>query len=266
MIVVLAGPDSYRRGKRQRELFSAFFSQFPNAAEMRVDDVAENAFEQVHAFLRAGGLFGSAKALLLRALPFSKEQLRVLLQEADKGNSLLLCISLAAIPSQHQQLVASKKYHREEFPLLRGAAWQAFVREEAQQKGVVLDDEAFHFLAAFYEGESWMVATELEKLRYAGKATITLGDIGGSRSSSSLSLPRLLRSIAFSASLRERVSAMEQLLASGESAAKIFHLLAYYNKSRVHEFARYDIAVKSGKLEYEEALVYLTLRGAPARH
>ncbi|RMD61771.1 hypothetical protein D6833_07790 [Candidatus Parcubacteria bacterium] len=265
MIVILTGPDSYRRGKRRRELFAAFHAQFPGAAEMSVDDATEDAFEQAHAFLRTGGLFSPAKALLLRALPFSKEQLHTLLREADKEKSLLFCISLAAVPVQHQQLVRGSAYRHEKFPVLRGAAWRAFIQEEAAQRGLLLTDEALRFLALAYVGESWMVATELEKLRYAGKATITLGDIGGRYSYDAASLPRLLRSIAFPAPLRERVSALEQLFASGESAVKIFHLLAYYNKSRIHEFARYDVAVKSGKLEYEEALVYLALRGAPAR-
>ena len=59
--------------------------------------------------------------------------------------------------------------------------------------------------------------------------------------------------------ITRRLFVLEKLFAAHEPAAKIFNILASLSKDRVSDFAEYDLKVKSGKLEYEEALVYAVL-------
>ena len=59
--------------------------------------------------------------------------------------------------------------------------------------------------------------------------------------------------------VRVRLTALETLLAMNDPAAKLFNILASQWKEKIPQFAKYDLAIKSGKLEYEEALVDLVI-------
>ena len=64
---------------------------------------------------------------------------------------------------------------------------------------------------------------------------------------------------ARSPDIRNRFLALETLLAIGDPPAKIFNILASQWREKTHEMAEYDFAVKSGKLEYDDALLALML-------
>ena len=59
--------------------------------------------------------------------------------------------------------------------------------------------------------------------------------------------------------LRNRLAALERLIASGDPPAKIFNILASQWREKTHQMAEYDFAVKSGKLEYDDVLLALVL-------
>jgi hypothetical protein len=62
-----------------------------------------------------------------------------------------------------------------------------------------------------------------------------------------------------SSDMRNRLSALEMLLATGDPPPKIFNILAAQWREKTREMAEYDFAVKSGKLEYDDALLALVL-------
>ena len=59
--------------------------------------------------------------------------------------------------------------------------------------------------------------------------------------------------------LRGRLTALERMFAENEPPAKVFNIIAYQLPGRLEEMAAYDLAVKSGKMDYEEALLDLVL-------
>ena len=59
--------------------------------------------------------------------------------------------------------------------------------------------------------------------------------------------------------VRNRLFALETLIAIGDPPAKIFNILASQWREKTNEMAEYDFAVKSGKLEYDDALLALLL-------
>jgi hypothetical protein len=59
--------------------------------------------------------------------------------------------------------------------------------------------------------------------------------------------------------LKNRLYAFESMLALGDPAAKIFNILASQWQEKIPHMAEYDLAVKSGKVDYEEALVDLLI-------
>ena len=61
--------------------------------------------------------------------------------------------------------------------------------------------------------------------------------------------------------LKQKIVSLEVLLNS-EEPAKIFNILAASSRNQpaeIKRFADYDVAVKSGKIDYEEALLDLCL-------
>ena len=63
-------------------------------------------------------------------------------------------------------------------------------------------------------------------------------------------------------SIGERLIALEKLIGErGDDPARIFNGLAYQlkNAEEAQMYADYDIAVKAGKLEYEEVLLAIAL-------
>ena len=59
--------------------------------------------------------------------------------------------------------------------------------------------------------------------------------------------------------IKNRLYAFEMMLAANDPPAKIFNILASQWQEKTPHMAEYDLAVKSGKVDYEEALVDLLI-------
>jgi len=62
--------------------------------------------------------------------------------------------------------------------------------------------------------------------------------------------------------IKERLSALELFLGDrGDDPARVFNSIAYRlgSAGEAEKFANYDVAIKSGKLEYEEILLEIAL-------
>ena len=59
--------------------------------------------------------------------------------------------------------------------------------------------------------------------------------------------------------IKNRLYAFETMLAGNDPPAKIFNILASQWQEKTPHMAEYDLAVKSGKVDYEEALVDLLI-------
>jgi hypothetical protein len=62
-----------------------------------------------------------------------------------------------------------------------------------------------------------------------------------------------------SSDVKNRLYALEKLFSINDPAAKIFNIVAAQAGDRIQHVAEYDLAIKSGKLDYEEALVDFVL-------
>ena len=75
-----------------------------------------------------------------------------------------------------------------------------------------------------------------------------------------MSLPELLIFVGAPKSFAPRAAwALETMLALSDPPAKIFNILASQWAEKTPHMAEYDLAVKSGKVDYEEALVDLLI-------
>ena len=121
------------------------------------------------------------------------------------------------------------------------------------------------FLADVYQGNNWGVITELQKLAsFAGgtdganAAPIDKKDLNVFDLEIAPNYWGLMNGLK-SYDLKNRLYAFESMLALGDPAAKIFNILASQWQEKIPHMAEYDLAVKSGKVDYEEALVDLLI-------
>ncbi|TSC96136.1 MAG: hypothetical protein Athens101426_490 [Parcubacteria group bacterium Athens1014_26] len=62
--------------------------------------------------------------------------------------------------------------------------------------------------------------------------------------------------------MAERLAALEEFLSRSQEPAMIFNMIAvspYGSPAWKQKMADYDVAIKSGKLEYEEVLTNMTI-------
>ncbi len=132
--------------------------------------------------------------------------------------------------------------------------------------GVDLAPSAAQFLATIFTGNSWALVTELQKLsgfKKAGagaqkSAPIDAKDLAAFDLDAAPDYWMLLNGLKnFDA--RVRLSTLERLFAMNDAPAKIFNILASQWKEKTAQMAEFDFMVKSGKFEYEEALVDLAI-------
>ncbi len=259
MIVFLYGKDSFRR-KERKNFYADQFQKKYNIPPERIDLADPEAFARFEEHAKGQSLFDPKKLILLEnAFEAEPKQLLplfgIFLESKDNG----LLISEEKKPVKALGILLKKPVVAEEFEELKGAPWMAFARAEAKKLSVDIDADAFTFLAAAHEGDSWSLVTELRRLATAPK-TVTkkqLEAAGLELEKNYFALVQTLRAPALS----QRLSALQTLLAMNEPAAKIFNILAALWPQKTAAFAAYDQAIKFGRMEYEEALADLALTG-----
>jgi DNA polymerase III delta subunit len=258
MIVFLYGPDGYRRDAKKRSLVAEFAKKHPSVGVGRFDMEEEGASEALAAFLKSRSMFDSAKlALVERAFAADGEPLAGDLARLRETKEITVIVSGEEAPPKALRFLLKEPVLSQKFDLLDGAEWSGFVKREAARLGIGLTAKGAHLLAGAYEGDTWGLVTELEKMSFLR------GEVGEE------ALKRLDIELApdfwntfsglKSGRLAERLYAAEQLFGMNEPAGKMFNMLAYQMPHKLPAFAAYDEAVKTGKLDYEEALVDMVL-------
>jgi DNA polymerase III delta subunit len=252
MLIFLHGPDDYRREAKKRELIAEFQRKHSALGLGFFDFSEEGALASFRDFIENQSIFEPVKLGVCREIAevsdkkFTEELKKI---SGDKTTTLLV--------SDAEKPPKGLKGLSQEFPRLAGAAWREFVRKEAANLSVKLAPEAFELLAAAYEGESWRVATELQKLSLL-RREIRRSDLERLDVELAPDFWETVRGMK-SPDLGKRFATLEGLFARNEPAGKIFNILAYQWQEKSARFAAYDLAVKSGRCDYDEVLVDLLI-------
>ena len=262
MITVLSGPDSYRRRKRAQFIVNEFKAAHPQAPVMRLDGNEPEAGERFIEFIRSTSLFEPRKLLVLE--PLFADGTR-LLGEAlkrtaeDKLCSVLISTDTAPISPFAFLKKESKGTITEQFPKLTGEKLAAWLADEAKAHGITLSSGAAQLLQDAYGADTWSLATELQKLASRTERSVSEEDLTALGVETAPDFIGGIRGLT-APSVTERLASLARVLASGEPAQKIFSMLPYWWPARLEMLANYDRGVKSGKLDYEEALTDVLIR------
>lgn len=258
MIIFLYGPDDYRRSQKKQEIIAEFTKKRTDTALRAFDLEEKGEIEALEEFLRNQSIFGAAKlAVLENAFEIPADALAKIIKPILNEKGLQVLISEKDKPLKAVNFLIEKPALFQKFEHLTGAEWIAFIMAEARKQKITLAEPAARFLGTVYEGNSWGLVTELEKLG-SMKSSINKKDLDGMDLEAAPNYWALINGLK-SYDVKNRLYAFEKMLALNDAPAKIFNILASQWKEKTPHMAIYDLAIKSGKLDYEEALVDLLI-------
>jgi DNA polymerase III delta subunit len=267
MIILLYGPDSYRRTQKLGEIVGKYRDRYSGLSYERFD-FEENgeALEALKNFSANRSIFDPVRLAVLDQ-PFSRgvgKELKAILKANEKNKDLVIIINSAAKPPTAFSFLLKTAAKVQAFALPKEENLTAFIKKTAALYDLKLDQPMLDFLVENFGSDTWGLATELAQMSLATNHLQLAPSLRRSPSLSRLAKNyyQLINLLKFSDKTKEKLVALELMLSERrDEPARIFNSLAYRLTS-VEEaalLADYDVAVKSGKLDYEEVLLDLAL-------
>ncbi len=253
MLIHLYGPDAYRRKQKLQEIVSAYEKKH-SALTRGVFYLDETeALDRLRLFLGSQSLFDAAKLAVVYGLADAPSEfpkfLKTFLQHTT---TTIVAISEKKLGKEFAFLL-KKPSISQSFDPLTASALSAFIKTESEHRGLALTADMLRYISQAFQSDTWRIVTEIEKLSLGGEA--------GQATAAIPAFFPLVQSFKNGRSVESRLVALGYLLESGDPAA-VFNITASIADSRLKiKMADMDVAIKSGKLEYAEALTDLALQG-----
>lgn len=267
MIVYLYGADSYRRNRKLRELVNSYKNKYADI-DLKYIDLEEraDAWKDAADFLEQRSMFVDSKVLVAyeSGAPEDEGWISVLKKYASDQKTFIL-ISDRGLSQQAFSSAQNVTAQSQAFDELDGRVLELFIKKELEALHLAFTEEAFRFFHRYISGipeRSWNVVNELQKISLSGfKEPVSLEDVEHMvQIQSRQAAFALAREILFTKDAYKKTALLEKGLLQGEAGAYLFNSLGYQAQGAdACRLAEYDVRVKSGKLEYEEALTLFAL-------
>ena len=264
MLIFLHGADSYRRIQKLNEIVEAFRKRQSNLSHERFDlsppAGGDNEFLKFQNFAANRSIFDPVRLAILDNFlppaggPPQTKELKEILKANHKNEDLIIILNSSNKPTTGFTALLKEPTKIQDFPALKDAEINNFIKHTAKALGFAIDAPMVKALAQTFGSNTWGIATELGKMA-----------LGEDQVKSALSIHKpadnffqLVNTLKYGRSAKDRLVALEMILSDRkDEPARVFNMLAYRLRSQKEAdiLADYDVAVKSGKLEYEEALL-----------
>lgn len=255
MLIFLYGPDSYRRIQKLNEIIETFRKKQSGLSHERFDLTNEEDFLRFQSFASNRSIFDPVRlAAIDNYEKASVKELKSILKNYAEAKDLVIVLNSEKKPAATFNIFLKKPSQIQVFPALKEAEIAAFIKESAGTLRLKLDIATVKSIAQTFGSDTWGIATELGRMALAGDEVKPSFSIHKSADN----FFQLINTIKYGRSLKDRLVALELILSDRkDEPAKVFNMLAYRLRSEEEAvlLADYDIAVKSGKLEYEEVLL-----------
>lgn len=257
MIILLAGPDSYRRTTKEKEIIEVYRKKHGTISDDRFDFSQDAELEDLEAFLVNRSMFDDSKLAVIDSPTKAPAGLvKILKTYFDSSPATTILVVFDTDPTAAFKFLKDKPAIYQDFPILGGKALSLFIQTEAVNRGLKLKSETIQELAQAFEGDSWSIVTELDKLQLSGGKTLDVDKPAPEYF-------ELINTLKYSRDIKSKLVALESILSDRkDDAARVFNSIGYRARDpkEAELLANYDVAVKSGKLDYEEVLLDLALR------
>ncbi|MDP3901704.1 MAG: hypothetical protein Q8Q37_01865 [bacterium] len=249
MVIYLYGPDSYRRLEKTKEIVAKYREKHLALGIEKFDFDEDKELDRLSDFIKSQSLFDKFKLAVTNIgnigdLP-TKPLAELLKGLLETRNIIILLSCAKALPKEFKFLLKDSVISQN-FEELKGSQLTALIKKEAAKRNLDLSTDDINELATINKGETWGIVNDLEKLALGGNLE------------SGLASPNFFVLIN---RIRQGDLAALTWLMETDDPAKVFNILSSFMKSSVElkKIADYDVAIKSGKLGYEEALLKLVI-------
>lgn len=256
MFIILYGPDSWRRKEKKEEIIAEFKKKHFESSIGFFDFLEEKDIQNFFNFVDNQSIFEPTKLAILENV-FVRDDLVFQIKSLSKQKTVIL-ISSNEKPKKEWSFLLRSPNQSQEFNFLKGKNWENFVRKQADKMAIKLSLSVLNFFVQHFEGDSWRLMTEFQKLSNLPKKNIEKEDLENLSLEATPVFWDLMTKLK-SLKIEERLVALERLFSTNEPPAKIFNIVFSFWQERIPRFAEYDLAIKSGKMDYEEALLDLVL-------
>ena len=258
MLIFLHGPDSYRRKQKINELREGYRTKGTPVLEASFDLLEGEGFLKFKTFRESPLLFYPFRvAVIENAFAYEDEKSLIeLLENVCEDKTIVCIVSEGRAPRKSLAFLTKKPVLSQQFKPFSPAEFKTWMIKEAGGRGLRLREAEMQYFALNYSSDLWGAITELDAFALQKKER---------------EMPRehdLLHADFFELASLLRIGGAPralfpvfEILLEREDPARIFNFLAY--RARPEEkprFADYDVAVKSGKLDYDTALLDVLIR------
>ncbi|HXF44251.1 MAG TPA: hypothetical protein VNK70_02180 [Candidatus Paceibacterota bacterium] len=261
MIFLLYGEDSFRRTERLKELITPYRAKYSDLDMISLDLEDEpDGWRRVRDFLNQPSMFVDSKvAIVKEATSVREKEWAATLKSFLNVPKTFIFISQREAPVGDFSFLLAPPVKSQQFGSLLLRELEAFIKDKAAKLGLEFSADAFRFLS-LYIGSSTektaLASYELEKISLMGfKNPIALEDLKKAVVwQPGTAAYALSAEILAARDFRRRLAPLEKILLS-EDPYYAFNSLGFQARgAQAALLAEYDISVKSGGLEYEEAL------------
>lgn len=258
MIIFLYGPDEYRRKQKIDEFREKHRAEKKSVLEASFDLNEDSAFQKFQTFVTSPSLFHPYRfAIVTHVFAYDDEKSLMNVFKSILEDTTLLCvISEERAPRKSFAFLTHEPVLVKQFKQFTNEELLSWITTEAKKRGVSIPRGTLAYLALNYSSNLWGIMTELDTLSLQKKTVEILkehdlfhADFFGLASSLRVGAPPA------------RIFPVLEVLLEREDPARIFNFLAYRAGSNEKPlFADSDIAVKSGRLDYDTALLNVLIR------
>lgn len=267
MVIYLYGPDFYRRREKLKEYIERYKAKYNGLSLSNFYLDQEADWEKLKDFSQAQSLFENVRLGIVFGIENleekSQKEFAKLLTDNLKVKDLNLTIIGNKKPVKEFNFLLKEPVVAHEFENLSGGELHDFFQKETKKRSLFLDKESENLLSQVYNGDSWGLITELDKLALLNEKKITKKVLENHlHVSLSINIFESINQMRYSKNISSRLTILENLFARSKDPAMIFNIMAvspYAERDWKQKVADYDAAIKSGKLEYEEALTDLVI-------
>lgn len=272
MLIYLYGKDSYRRQKKLSSILDSYKKKHQNSdVETFNLEEDESEWQEAKDFLRQPSMFSDSKIVVVKegTKVDKKSWTSVLKEYKDKKDAFILITDSSKKPKKKFKFLIEEdeNIRSQKFKELKGKSLKAFVYKLFKEEGVRLDKKAESFFLSYLEAhdsKSWLAVNEIKKISLSGfDNPVSLTDVEKliswiPKGKMFNETRKLFRS---GASPGLKLPVLEKLISRNESNPHVFNMLGVQAKGQSNSIlADLDIKIKSGQLEYEEALLDFVLR------
>jgi hypothetical protein len=229
-------------------LLTPYQKKYPDSRVGYFDIAEQEDFAKLKEFVGTPGLFAKVGlAVVYHPEEGEKEFIKFLKTLAEEAGSTVVVVADKKPTKDFAFLLNGKE---KEFELLSGLEFLKFLKADAIEQGLLTSDAELKEIGAVYDGDLWGAMTEVQRVAFGGAVT---------ERARQFDFIGLIRTMTGGSRIDQKLKALALLL-EYDDAAKVFNMAsAFAGGAGKVKMADYDIAIKSGKLEYAEALLEYAL-------